>query len=315
MPGRNQKLKSRLLNLFIAFLLIVSPALSRRAEGASGALRSLNPEEKQHLYEIRHERWEANSREILRRIASFHGETGIMVKDLLTGWSFLHNDEALYPAASLIKIPIMVACFKAAEEGRLDLQEKYVLKRQDRVGGSGLLRRMRNGSVFTYEQLIDYMVTYSDNIATNVIINRLGFDYIRYVFRELGLRDTVLNRLMMDFRAREEGLENYTSAREMAELLEKIYLGRCVNPKVSEKCLEILKKQQINDRLPRYLPREVEVAHKTGLEREVCHDAGIVFTPNGDYIIVVLVRTWSGPLTTKNFIARLSSYFYRICGT
>ncbi|MGB4705497.1 MAG: serine hydrolase [Candidatus Saccharicenans sp.] len=308
-------LKSRLLNLFIAFILMVSPALSPRAEGASGALKSLNPEEKQYLYEIRHERWEANSREILRRIASFHGEAGIMVKDLLTGWSFLHNDEALFPAASLIKIPIMVACFKAAEEGRLDLQEKYVLKRQDRVGGSGLLRQMRNGRIFTYEELIDFMVTHSDNIATNVIIKRLGMDYIRNVFNELGLKDTVLNRLMMDFRARDEGMENYTSAREMGELLEKIYLGRCINTKVSERCLEILKRQRINDRLPRYLPKEVEVAHKTGLEREVCHDAGIVFTPNGDYIIVVLVRTWSGLRTTKNFIARLSSYFYQILGT
>lgn len=321
-----KKVKSRMQNrmnrlkltagLPALFLLIsfVLPLMGLSAE-AVAARGSLSPEEKLWLYDLRQERWEANSRPILQRISTFRGETGLVVKDLQTGWTFLHNDEALFPAASLIKIPIMVACFKAVEEGRLSLAEKYVLRRQDRVGGSGLLRRMRNGRAFTFEELIDYMVTHSDNIATNVIIKRLGFDYINRVFEELGLRDTVLNRQMMDFRARENGLENYTSAREMAELLEQIYYGRCLSTSISERCLDVLKRQKINDRLPRFLPREVTVAHKTGQEREVCHDAGIVFSPHGDYIITVLVRTWTGPLTTKTFIARLSSYFYQVFKT
>ncbi len=310
--------KRSIVSLFIVVLTLsyisLIPARAGSSEGPA-ALRSLTSEEKLWLYNLRQERWEANSRHILQRISSFRGETGLVVKDLQTGWTFLHNDEARFPAASLIKIPIMVACFKAVEDGLLNLEQKYILRRQDRVGGSGLLRRMRNGRTFTYAELIDYMVTHSDNIATNVIINHLGFDYIRKVLEELGLKDTVLNRLMMDFRAREEGLENYTSAGEMTELLEMIYHGRCLSSWISEKCLDVLKRQRINDRLPRFLPREAMVAHKTGQEREVCHDAGIVFSPNGDYIITVLVRTWTGPLTTKTFIARLSSYFYRICGS
>jgi len=294
--------------LFI-FLINSEPAW---AGGPTSDANSLSLEERLQLFNLREERWEANSRQILQKLSAFRGETGLVVKDLQTGWTFLHNDETLFPAASLIKIPIMVACFKAVEEGRLDLREKYVLQRRDRVGGSGLLRRMRNGRVFSYEELIDYMVTHSDNIATNVLIDRLGFDYINLVFKQLGLKDTVLNRKMIDFRARENGQENYTSAREMAELLEKIYQGRCFNAEISARCLEVLKRQKINDRLPRFLPREAMVAHKTGQEREVCHDAGIVFSPHGDYIITVLVRTWTGPLTTKTFIARLSSYFYQI---
>lgn len=178
-----------------------------------------------------------------------------------------------------------------------------------------MIRRMRSGRVFTYEQLIDYMVAHSDNTATNVLIERLGFDYINNVFRELGLEKTVLRRKMIDFSARNQGTENYTNAAEISELLGKIYYGLCLNPEISEKCLEVLKRQKINDRLPRYLPRDVTVAHKTGLEREVCHDAGIVFTSSGDYIITVLVRTWVGPKTAKNFIARLSSYFYQVFKT
>lgn len=315
MPGVKKELRNSVFASFIILALLISIPLRAGAAVATVAARPLTAEEKFWLHNLRQERWEANSRQILQRISSFQGETGLVVKDLQTGWTFLHNDEARFPAASLIKIPIMVACFKAAEDGWLDLGEKYVLRRQDRVGGSGLLCRMRNGRVFTYEELIDYMVTHSDNIATNVIINRLGFDYIKEVFEALGLQDTVLNRLMMDFRAREDGLENYTSAREITGLLEMIYRGRCLNAGISEKCLEVLKRQKINDRLPRFLPREATVAHKTGQEREVCHDAGIVFSPHGDYIITVLVRTWSGPLTTKTFIARLSSYFYQVFKT
>ncbi len=315
MPVAEKKLTNPIIASLIILVLLVSISSMARAAGASTALKSLTPEEKLWLNNLRQERWEASSRQILQRISSFQGETGLVVKDLQTGWTFLHNDEVRFPAASLIKIPIMVACFKAVEDGQLDLQEKYVLRRQDRVGGSGLLRQMRNGQAFSYDELIDYMVTHSDNIATNVIIRRLGFDYIRKVFAELGLEDTVLNRLMMDFRAREEGLENYTSAREITGLLEMIYRGRCLSAGISGKCLDVLKRQKINDRLPRFLPREATVAHKTGQEREVCHDAGIVFSPHGDYIITVLVRTWSGPLTTKTFIARLSSYFYQVFKT
>ncbi|HAV41863.1 MAG TPA: serine hydrolase [Acidobacteria bacterium] len=294
-------------------MIIALPLVMVLVAGQSLAnSKVLRPEEKLNLYNQRQLRWEANSNNILKRISNLRGQTGIVVEDLETGWTFIHNEEQPFPAASLVKIPIMVACFKAAGEGLLDLSGKYVLKRKDRVGGSGRLRRMRNGRSFTFAQLIDYMVTESDNIACNILIDRLGFDYINNVFDELGLKKTRLNRKMIDFAARDQGLENYTSAAEMTGLLERIYHRCCYNAVISDQCLAVLKRQKINDRLPRYLPKEVTVAHKTGLEKEVCHDAGIVFTPNGDYIITVLVHTWAGPGSAKIFIGRLSSYFYEI---
>ena len=311
----NKKLAATLL-IFISLLIFTAfvPFIAQGKENSSN-FKALTLEEKQFLYNLRQERWEANSRQILQKIAGFRGEAGIMVKDLQTGWTFLHNEDQLFPAASLIKIPIMVACFKAAREGLIRLDEKYVLNRKDRVGGSGILRRMRNGRTFTYEELINFMVTHSDNIATNVLIDRLGFDYINRVFAERGLKTTRLRRKMIDFAARENGLENYTTAEEITRVLEMIYRERCYSREISKKCLEVLKQQQINDRLPRFLPKDTQVAHKTGLEKEVCHDAGIVFTPYGDYVITILVRTWTGPKTTKAFIARLSSYFYQVFKT
>lgn len=296
-------------------MAVLSLLIALVAVEASASSKVLTPEERLSLNGHRQRRWEANSADILKRISNLRGEAGIVVEDLETGWTFIHNEDQPFPAASLVKIPIMVACFKAAQEGRLDLSEKHVLRREDRVGGSGILRRMRNGRSFTYSQLIDYMVTESDNIACNIMIDRLGFDYINQVFEELGLEKTRLNRKMIDFTARDQGIENYTTAAEMTGLLDRIYHHRCFNAEISERCLAVLKRQKINDRLPRYLPKEVTVAHKTGLEKEVCHDAGIVFTPSGDYIITVLVHTWGGPGSAKIFIGRLSSYFYEIFKT
>ncbi|HOE13316.1 MAG TPA: class A beta-lactamase-related serine hydrolase [Candidatus Saccharicenans sp.] len=312
MRVKNETRTSRFDWLMMAVLSLL---IALVAVEASASSKVLTPEERLSLNGHRQRRWEANSADILKRISNLRGEAGIVVEDLETGWTFIHNEDQPFPAASLVKIPIMVACFKAAQEGRLDLSEKHVLRREDRVGGSGILRRMRNGRSFTYSQLIDYMVTESDNIACNIMIDRLGFDYINQVFEELGLEKTRLNRKMIDFAARDQGIENYTTAAEMTGLLDRIYHHRCFNAEISERCLAVLKRQKINDRLPRYLPKEVTVAHKTGLEKEVCHDAGIVFTPSGDYIITVLVHTWGGPGSAKIFIGRLSSYFYEIFKT
>lgn len=312
MRVKNETRTSRFDWLMMAVLSLL---IALVAVEASASSKVLTPEERLSLNGHRQRRWEANSADILKRISNLRGEAGIVVEDLETGWTFIHNEDQPFPAASLVKIPIMVACFKAAQEGRLDLSEKHVLRREDRVGGSGILRRMRNGRSFTYSQLIDYMVTESDNIACNIMIDRLGFDYINQVFEELGLEKTRLNRKMIDFTARDQGIENYTTAAEMTGLLDRIYHHRCFNAEISERCLAVLKRQKINDRLPRYLPKEVTVAHKTGLEKEVCHDAGIVFTPSGDYIITVLVHTWGGPGSAKIFIGRLSSYFYEIFKT
>ncbi|TRZ89822.1 serine hydrolase, partial [bacterium] len=171
------------------------------------------------------------------------------------------------------------------------------------------------GSAYTIEQLVELMVTHSDNTAANMLIDLLGFDYLNQTFREMGLERTNLSRKMMDFRSRDRGIENYTSAREMADILERIYCKGCVDSSVSEKSLEFLKSQKVNDRIPRLLPRNTIVAHKTGLERQVCHDAGIVFTDNGNFLISVFTRSTSGSRTAKRFISSVSSLAYTVYKT
>jgi beta-lactamase class A len=250
-----------------------------------------------------------------KKVKAFRGEIGLVIRDLDSGWALEVNPERLFPAASMVKVPIMAACLKAAEEGRFSLQDDLKLKRSDKARGSGILQRRAIGSTYSIEELVELMVTRSDNTATNMLIDLLGFNYLNQTFKQIGLQQTVLSRKMMDFRSREKGIENFTSAREMADILELIYRKGCVCSSVSEKSLEVLKSQKINDRIPRLLPRNTVVAHKTGLERQVCHDAGIVFTENGNFLISIFTKTTSSPITAKRLISNVSSLAYTVYKT
>ncbi|MGD1008819.1 MAG: serine hydrolase [Candidatus Aminicenantales bacterium] len=257
-------------------------------------------------------KWAELEKDILRSLRDFQGTLGFVIKDLQTGRTMARNQDRSFPSASMVKVPIMAACLKAVEEGRISLEEALTLKRTDKVRGSGILRAAPAGTPVTIEKLLELMITDSDNTAANMLIDLLGFDYLGSTFREFGLERTNLSRKMMDFRSRARGIENYTTPREMADILEKMYRLSCVSPQASEKCLTVLKEQKVNDRIPRYLPRKTPVAHKTGLENKVCHDAGIIFTGRGDVLVCVLTEGDTGAVIAKRMIARIALRVYKL---
>jgi len=299
----------------LAFCLLFAMAAGPAFVLEKSAARPPSPSDVLAGPATREEKLLALEEAVRQKVKVFRGEIGLVIRDLDTGWTYQVNPDTLFPAASMVKVPIMAACLKAAEEGRLSLRDDLTLKRSDKVTGSGVLRRKATGSVYTIEQLVELMVIQSDNTAANMLIDLLGFDYLNRTFREMGLERTNLSRKMMDFRSRDMGVENYTSAREMADILERIFRKGCVCSSVSERSLEFLKSQKVNDRIPRLLPKDTVVAHKTGLERQVCHDAGIVFTDNGNFLISAFTKTTSGPRTAKRFISSVSSLAYTVYKT
>jgi beta-lactamase class A len=155
------------------------------------------------------------------------------------------------------------------------------------------------------------MIYDSDNTATNILTNMVGIDYLNNSFTTFGLKNTELSRKIADYKSRDAGLENYTTVEDMALILEKIYRRVLVNKDISEKCIKLLKLQRISDRLSKYLPVETLVAHKTGLERGICHDVGLVFTSEGDFIIAVLTKhANSNSAPSKEFIAKVALHAY-----
>ena len=274
--------------LLIAFIIISAAAIF-----SSGKIyaKFLEFKEKKILLEKKRQEWLSLKEAIEEKALHFNGTVGIAIKGLNTGWRIDFNEDILFPSASLVKVPIMLSCFYAAQEGKIGLKDIVILKSSDKVSGSKVLGDYPSGSQFTVEQLLGPMITQSDNSAANALITFLGFDTLNAYFKKMGLEETNIVRKMMDFQERKEGKENYTTAAEMAYLLEKIYRKEFLNKEVSERCMELLAGQKINDRIPRELPKNgLSVAHKTGLENYICHDVGIVFTQKGDFLICVLVK-------------------------
>jgi beta-lactamase class A len=270
----------------------------------------LEAKKKKLILEKRKSAWSVLKKTIEFEVPNFKGEAAVIIEDLNMRWKISFNRDKLFPSASLVKIPIMAACFYAAREGRISLKDKLTLKNSSKTPGSGVLKNMAAGSTFTVDKIIEIMITKSDNTATNMLIELLTFDYLNRFFKTQGLSNTNLSRKMMDFKYRRKGVENYTTAEDLAYLLERIYRREFLNRDISERCLSMLLQQKVNDRIPARLPRNVPVAHKTGLESQVCHDVGILFAPQGDFLICVLTKSKAGRKEIKEFIARLALFTY-----
>lgn len=265
-------------------------------------------------FEKREQAWKSLEQILANEISQFKGKVGLVIKDLDMNWEISFNKEELFPSASLAKIPIMGASFLASKQGRIKLNRNIALKPADKLSGSGVLKDLPAGTTFNIERLIGLMIYDSDNTATNIVTKLVGTDYLNNSFKAFGLKHTNLSRKIADYQLRDKGVENYTTAEDMAFLLEQIYNRKLGNKDISEWCINFLKLTRMNDRIPKYLPAELAIAHKTGLEKGVCHDAGVVFTKKGDFIICVLTKyANSNSLPSKEFIAttalRVYSYF------
>jgi beta-lactamase class A len=268
--------------------------------------------QRQVLLKEREKAWRDLDKTFKSEIKNFNGEIAFVIKDFDAGLEIAFNEDRLLPSASLVKIPIMAACFYAAKEGRLKLDEMMRLENTNKVSGSGILKQESPGKEYTVEKLIELMISESDNTAANMLTEKLGTDYLNDCFKRIGLKNTNLSREMMDFKSRKEGVENYTTARDTAFLLEKMYCGRLLNAPTSKKCLRILANQKVNDRIPKKLPAETVVAHKTGLERGICHDAGIIYTDKGNLLICVLTKhRYKNARQAKRLISDISLVTYK----
>jgi len=265
------------------------------------------------LLEKRKSAWANLKADLGGRILRFKGTVALAVKDLDTGWEINFNQDYLMPAASLVKIPIMLSYYYAASEGKINLQEAVYLRSGERVSGSKVLGSLPAGTRFYVEELFKPMITQSDNTATNALITLMGYEKLNAYFKKIGLKNTNIIRKMMNFSGRKNGIENYTTAADCAFLLERLYKNKFLSKDISGRCMILLGEQKINDRIPRRLPRDgAFVAHKTGLERHICHDVGIVYTRKGNFLICVLVK--HNDKTAKNskrFISETALLTYK----
>jgi len=215
--------------------------------------------------------------DILQRLSALPGNIGFYYKDLTSGESYGYNENDMFLAASVIKLPVYAVIMKLWAEGKLDLYEKLVCHDEDKLPPCGALYFFTGDVEVDIKTLCGLMISISDNAATNLLIKRLGMDFLNEQFKEIGLKDTHLERLLFDGEASARGFENKIVPAEIGMLLEKIYKRSFINETVSAEMEKLLLEQQVNHKIPGYLPEGTPVAHKTGEDDGITNDVGIVY--------------------------------------
>jgi beta-lactamase class A len=211
-----------------------------------------------------------------------------VIENLKTGECASYNENEVVPSASLIKVFIMGEILRQVKEGKLSLKQRIVVEKDVKVPFS-ILTILDDGNSYSLADVITLMIVQSDNTAANILMEMAGTDNVNKFINSLGLKNTILQRKMMDFNARKEGRENYTTASEMAEMMELLYTGKVLNEDYSAYMIDIMKKQLDTSMMMLNIPDETVVAHKTGELDFLDHEVGIVYQDNGDYIFCVLI--------------------------
>lgn len=204
------------------------------------------------------------------------GTYGFYYIRLSDGYSFGLGESTKMNAASLMKLPVMVAYYQAYEKGEIDAEEIYVLQNVDKVKGSGSLINKPAGTKTTFRELINLMGKESDNTAMKIVSTKLGDTKINDVIKLAGMINT-------DYTKWE------TTPEDISELLKKIYKEEIVNSKSKEELLSNITETVYEDLIPKGINEDVRVAHKFGREIHILHDAGIIYSSN-PYVLTVMSK-------------------------
>ena len=223
-------------------------------------------------------------------IRKLEGTAGLYIQAANERIRMVHNGDLLFPAASLIKLPIYFEYLNRIRKGDLDPARKITLSKESIAGGHGILKNEPLNSVHELKKIAKLMITVSDNSATNFLIDILSLDRINHAAKTLGMRDTVLQRKMMDLDSLASGKDNHTTARDIYVFLDEILHPKVISPEIGLEIINTLKHQELNTKLPSRLPSSTVIAHKTGELDGVEHDAGLIFSGKKWCIVVVLTK-------------------------
>jgi beta-lactamase class A len=241
---------------------------------------------------------------IAERVAQVPGAfVGVAYRTVGSGTTLSINGDSLFHAASTMKVPVMIEVFRQARDGAFSLDQpvllvnafasiadgsSYALDPGD-DSDSSVYRRV--GERVPVRELVEHMITRSSNLATNAVISLVGAPQVTATARALGARTIRVLRGVEDGKAYQRGMNNMTSALDLAALLEAIEMRRAAAPDGCAEMLAILGRQEFNAAIPAGVPPDTKVAHKTGNITAHLHDAALIYPPNAaPYVLVVLSR-------------------------
>ena len=258
--------------------------------------------------------------EIQRLAEETGGIIGVAATELATGRHIGYREDQLFPTASVIKLPLLVTLYEDAIAKRIDLSERVTYHGDTKVAGSGVLQYLDDGLNPTLRDLSVLMMSVSDNTATDLLFDRVGKARIEATMERLGLpsirvpfdiREMLMELVDMDH-AKPGGYEELrrllrisagsggrsmipdqadrATPVDLCRLLELIESRSILDADACTAIIELMKRIQAATRIPGLLPKGTVVAHKTGSYRRLRNDVGIVYAPNGPYVIALFAR-------------------------
>jgi beta-lactamase class A len=305
--SRRRRKKNRLGRIVVLILVIffayslISRFFSHNTLNTLGASTSFTKSDsnsKQHSNKVTIESV------VKKALEGSEGNYAVSIKNLKTGESFYMNDHSSFEAGSLYKLWIMTATFKEIEKGDLKEDEELFssidnLNREFDIDPD--LAELTGGTInLTVSSALNQMITISHNYAALLLTKRIKLSTVADLLDSDGFHESKVGT---------DGSYPTTTASDISLFYEKLYKGELASLDSTTKMIELLKNQKLNNKLPRSLPEGTVIAHKTGEIDFFSHDAGIVYSPKGDYVIVVLSESKS-PAGAEERIADISKAVY-----
>ena len=224
------------------------------------------------------------------------GDYGFVVWALKDDRVYGSKEEKIFPAASLMKLPVMITYFRQVEAGELKSWARYVLKDEDKIGGAGMLINQSAGAFWTNDQLISFMGKYSDNTAFAIIREKVGEEKINQTIEDLKMEKTNLT-------------EFETTPLDIARLFKAVFDEGVINKPHRQDFLDSLTETVFEKRIPEGISEKIKVAHKVGTDMGTYSDGGIIFSADPFILVVMSKNAAQGKAET--FIADFTSLVYK----
>lgn len=215
-----------------------------------------------------------------------HGEYGILVQNLKTKEFYTTNEHTRFYSASLYKLWVMLTVFEQINSGVLSKdtalsQDVAVLNKKFNIGSESA--EQTEGTIkISVDEALKKMIVISDNYSALLLTEKVKLPAIASVLKKNGFLESELGK---------NDKPPTTTPYDIGLFFEKLYNGQLADKKTTDEMITLLKAQRLNDKIPKYLPNDIIVAHKTGELNEYSHDAGIIYTPEYDYILIVLTKS------------------------
>lgn len=228
----------------------------------------------------------------------------VYIKNLKTGERYYLNEDKQYETASLYKLWVMAEAYRQIETGILkkeDILTANVSDLNQKFNIASESAELTEGNVsWPVETALRNMITISDNYSALLLSSKVKLSNVTLFLKNNGLLNSKVGALDKN---------PFSNVKDMGSFFEKLYNQELANEQYTNEMLTLLKNQQINTKLSKYLPKNAVIGHKTGEFGKFSHDGGIVYLDNGDYIIVIMSET-NNQLTANEAIANISKEVY-----